>query len=71
MGEETPSNKSWFKLLLSGVFCVGILLPVPEPLDLILVLLAGVPLMIESAVDIWGFFAREHAEYLADRDRYL
>jgi hypothetical protein len=71
MNEGKLSKAGWARALLGGLLCVAILVSPPDPLDLILTLATFIPLSIWAAADLWGYFAREHAEYLADRDRYL
>jgi hypothetical protein len=68
LGKGSNDRKRIEPLLL-GLLALTAFVSLPEPLDTILSLGAAVPVLIFGAADLWGVLRREHAEYVAERER--
>lgn len=56
----------WLEPLLIGLLAVAAFVLLPDPLPGVAVLL----LLVFYSADLWGVLRREHAEYVAERDRH-
>jgi len=72
MVSSLPNIWKWLQPGLLGLIGLTAFVTLPEPLDKVLspvAAVAAVLLAIYHGADLWGVFRREHAEYLAERER--